>query len=336
MPFKQGFDFCLFSNFVTHGADDFPVYADVMGYPHVSSQGTTFGWETPYGEVGEADRNNTVDARLASIHYMPNNGTTALSFRIDLPGPGNYNVRAALGDMNDPHVTSYAVYDDTTLILTMVNGASTTAGGYFFDASGVERTAAAWPASNVAVPLTFASSICRVKQIANSSGGSDCIAYFYIEEAAGADIDASVDETATAADTVLPLQTLLPASDVSNAGTWVPKTGTYLYAMLNVRGSGNYIVTPNNPSGAVCEVKASAGDVLNITGLGYIEVDAQCFGGDVDLTVALMEGSTEITTRTQTIGTDATTFAIQLTAAEVGAISDVTDLRWRYTATVSP
>jgi hypothetical protein len=147
------------SGFVTDGADQ--TYCLGEAYP-TTRAGWAFGiTSTPGGSAGTADRNSGVDPRLAGINYDTAQGNIWV-FRIDLPAPGNYNIRLALGDdavgFDQNKIT---VKDNASTILTV--GPHTTHAGSFYDASGVEYSAANWPSNNTPVIVTFASTICIVE-----------------------------------------------------------------------------------------------------------------------------------------------------------------------------
>lgn len=109
MPWERGFNFRATVPYV----DDRPPETYVIGsqYP-VTRNGVTFGW------VGAAnsntrDRANTAgfDRRLAGINYASNGGS-GLTFQVDLPGPGLYDLRAALGDPASNHSPQYLQVTD--------------------------------------------------------------------------------------------------------------------------------------------------------------------------------------------------------------------------------
>lgn len=133
---------------------------------YTSAQG--WGYESAPSACTPIDRTGTVDPRLAGSIKVPNSGTQ--SFRIDLPAAGTYLINLGAGDASFAFVQSIAIQDNTTTIATVCS-AQATAAGSFVDATGVNRTAAAWPGSNAALSLTFSSTIMRL--VFGGAGTSD-------------------------------------------------------------------------------------------------------------------------------------------------------------------
>lgn len=151
-----GFNFRATSGYVSDGADQTYVLADT--YP-TTRGGFTFGWTSALGD-GSRDRDSGIDVRLAGQNQVitPNAPRT---FRVDLSATGSYTICVANGDATSTQSDQrLEFYDDSTLLFSIVDaGGSSIAGGNFNDASGVERTAAAWPGSQVCVTHTFATTI---------------------------------------------------------------------------------------------------------------------------------------------------------------------------------
>lgn len=178
----QAFDFCSSTAYVTHGANATPIPAVINGYyGSLSSKYGTLdcGWEDA---LSSADRNAAIDARLASINYV-GVGVTA-NFRWDMPAAGTFAISAAFGDAstaNGPFTAQ--IYDNTTLLATIVNNLAMGGAEHFFDANGVERSsAAAWVSGNTKHTLTFATTTFRCRIIGGA--GAAVIAHLRIEDAA--------------------------------------------------------------------------------------------------------------------------------------------------------
>lgn len=192
MPNDFGFDFRNTQAFVTD-----PSYATyVIGdtYPTtrtVNGVSVTFGWETFTGGAGR-DRSNTVDSRLAGINFTANTIAT-ITFRVDLPASGAWNIGLALGDAAAGNAqTNYVVVEDGTTPLITFSPLSTST-TVFGDAAGNTWTPAAWPGSNVTVSKTFASTICRVVLGGTVAINSSCIAHLRLTQSTTAFTKALAD-----------------------------------------------------------------------------------------------------------------------------------------------
>lgn len=139
----------------------FPQVLDFGGGVTVSC-----GWEV--NAPPQYNRDDTIgDKRFAGAAF----GTTAgggpseqHTFRLDLTnlgGPGDHAIALAMGDAVSGQGGIYCeFYDDTTLLAT-VGPLATSGAATFIDATGVERTAAAWLGSNAPRILTYATNIAR-------------------------------------------------------------------------------------------------------------------------------------------------------------------------------
>lgn len=177
MAYSQGIDFRATSGYVTD-PDRHDCDLASGTYPRTTAQGNTVGWETSLPR-GARDRLNSVDARLAGIHYV--SAPTTLSYRFDLPRAGDYKVRLAAGDATTPNPVRIELFDDTTSKGVLANGAAS--GTNMRDATNTALSLAAWPGSNTAVTVAFASTVCRFKVGANSGTDNYIIAHLYVESA---------------------------------------------------------------------------------------------------------------------------------------------------------
>lgn len=197
MVWKQGIAFRRTPEFVTDGPDDFgcaqlttggSAFANIY-YPIVSPQGNGVGYvgrDESYGFTA-SQNNSSADPRLAGNHYTASGLDGGYcTYRIDLPSPGRYRIRAALGNAAQTAPAPRMEVFDNTTSLAVVTGAATTTVGQLYDASGTLRASAAdWAANNSAVEFTFASTVCLFKFGSGTSGQTQ-YPYIYIEEAGGA------------------------------------------------------------------------------------------------------------------------------------------------------
>lgn len=159
MSFDVGFNFRGTSGYVTDGVGETYVI-DADNYP-TTRGGATFGEEDEF--LFNLDRNAANDRRLAGVKA---DSVIGRRFRVDLPATGDYDIHLALGDAASAQTHKWDTKDDTTTLDTYNVMSSS---NQFFDASGVQRTAANWPGSEVSVTRTFASTIFRLQTNAASS-----------------------------------------------------------------------------------------------------------------------------------------------------------------------
>jgi hypothetical protein len=273
MALPQGVDFRATSGYVTDPTNctyETLVGSPYVNYPTTTPQGNNIGWETAgFGWLNSRDRSTGVDARLAGILYNTNANTPV--YRIDLPATGSHNNGLAIGDMGSSPTTTVVFKDDVTTIST-VSGLSAAAN--FLDATGVSRTAAAWPGSQALLAHTFASTIFRA-ELGTGSATSGFIAHLYIESAGGGTPTllpsgiSSLEAFGTASISVGPISVLVSGISSSEAfGTHVLSNGSIIIvpsgiASLEAFGTaildrGTVIVSPNGISTAEAFGTASA------------------------------------------------------------------------------
>ena len=159
MAWDKGFNFRATDTFVTDGTDETYVRGYSDEYP-ITRNGATFGWgATP--DVFQANRDSTVDRRLAGINYLSNDGVKG-TFRVDLTATGDYTLRFALGDTASGQQYQYAQFRDNTTAFATIDDTNGTAVDNYDDATGVNRTEANWPSQNATLSRTFASTILNV------------------------------------------------------------------------------------------------------------------------------------------------------------------------------
>ena len=150
---ETGIDFRQTAGYV---ADPTNASSDLGAAYPVTQNGLTFGWTSPNQTSAARNRSASVNARLAGVNQVYANNQTG-RWRLDLPAPGAYTIRVAMGDQGFPHAyQSIRVYDGTTLLAT-VTAPNGTGVNQYMDATGVVRTSDAdWVANEVGIPLTFA------------------------------------------------------------------------------------------------------------------------------------------------------------------------------------
>ncbi len=179
---QQGFDFRNTSTFVSDPSGDTYVLPSTA-YP-TKSNGVTFGW-VKTSLVQGRDRSTKVDPRLAGINFA-SNGSPA-TFYVDLPSSGTYNLSLAIGDAGNEqcYVQCQVQFLDGTKVLGTVTGAMI-AGGYFYDATGKQWSAAAWPGSNLSQQVTLASTRLTVVVGTNkASGDYTTLAFLGVTQVSG-------------------------------------------------------------------------------------------------------------------------------------------------------
>ena len=178
---QQGFDFRATAGYVTDPANTTHVLA-TMAYP-TTVGGVTFGWANT-ALIASRDRSTTVDPRLAGINYA-RNGSPG-KFYVTLPSAGSYNLSLAMGDegYSQCWVLCQVQFLDGSTVLGTVTGNPLIAN--FEDAKGNTWTAAAWPGSNLALPVTLAGTqLTVVVGTNNSTGDITPIAYLGLSQAGG-------------------------------------------------------------------------------------------------------------------------------------------------------
>lgn len=173
-------NFRFSSGFVTDSANQ--TYEIGETYP--TTRTATFGWTAALAD-GTRDRDNAVDIRLAGVNKTAN--TSPKSFRVDLPAAGNYTIYIALGDQGGDHTTGhqYLQIRDNSDALATIDDAGGTVSAHFDDATGVDRTTATWPGSNVGLDVTFATTTAIFVLGDGMTAGDSTIAHIRIVQGGG-------------------------------------------------------------------------------------------------------------------------------------------------------
>ncbi len=173
------------AGFVTDAVGTYVIGAD--SYP-TTRGGFTFGWVD--GTDGFDRTSNDRDSGVSDKRFAGQNQvvpSSVLKFRVDLPATGNYDVRWANGDTGfdfSPYEQRWRVFDNVTQMLdhSKITGP---AQDHYYDATGVDRTEAAWPGSNAATTITFASTT-FILQFGNPTDADyQVIAHLQITSAGG-------------------------------------------------------------------------------------------------------------------------------------------------------
>lgn len=145
-----------------------------------------FGWIINGSNTQPRDRNAATDRRLAGVIFTE--APTISTFRIILPAPGRYTIRAAFGDFYGARTDGrIEVLDDTrSKILIDYSSGFSTGSTLWRDANDVLRTAADFTLTYEASGRTvdFASSVCNITLGSATQYG--WIAHFSIEWAVAA------------------------------------------------------------------------------------------------------------------------------------------------------
>lgn len=182
----RGIAFRQTSGYVADAATD--TYCLGETYPVTRNSIGPFGFTIFTGQG--RDRDNTLDVRLAGINFQTNLALQGL-FQWDGLTAGVKNIRLALGDGGATQAYQYIqiLDSDGITVLFTITDTDGTAVAEFDDASGVNRTAAAWPGSNVAVQVTLSGTSLFFKLGApTSQTGSSTIAYISVEDVGGGSV----------------------------------------------------------------------------------------------------------------------------------------------------
>ena len=187
MAFPQGINFRATSGYVSDPTNTDYEIGTTANYPRTTAQGNNVGWLDAPNQT--RNRSTGVDARLAGVHVNNAGSTNWKRYRVDLPSTGNYYVRVAQGDASFAQNTGIDLYDNTSSLGTLVAvSAGFTAGGEFYDATGVKRTSAAnWVSSNAqAGPFTFSTTTLIVQLNGDNAATRGVpISHLWIESAGG-------------------------------------------------------------------------------------------------------------------------------------------------------
>ncbi len=154
MSWIKGFAFRSSAGFVTDGPTDTYVLVTDL-FPTIRN-GVTFGWLTT-GVLLGVNGNAGVDPRLAGVNqfigiFAPPNQAL---FQVTLDAAVSTQIQIANGDIVNSRARQYWELRDNATVLTTFAAASVSV-ATFNDATGVNRSAAAWPGSNAPLTAVFA------------------------------------------------------------------------------------------------------------------------------------------------------------------------------------
>ena len=180
--------------YVLGASTPYPTTVTVNGIP------VTFGWESGVLGVSARDRYAVgvagMDVRLSGMNFVANAGTTPAVFRVNLPLPGIYSYRWAMGDPGNSTCSNNTTVMDTdtvikTLSVTAVDGSY----GQDTDPNGIPwatpwQPAAgqptSWLTSNTAAYGTWATTIFRLAMGGVGGSANSCLQHLAISSVPGA------------------------------------------------------------------------------------------------------------------------------------------------------
>lgn len=155
---KVGLNFRATSNYVTDGDDEtYSLGTETTSTERKTANGNsiTFQWDSA---LSNSDEESGADRRLAGLVLW--NAVKTLT--ITLPYTGNYLVRmAAIGQHSYANNTGLIYLKDNGTLKLTVDAVPVSA-NYWVDASNTIRAEAAWPGSNTAVSVNFATTTCQL------------------------------------------------------------------------------------------------------------------------------------------------------------------------------
>jgi hypothetical protein len=152
--------------YVTDGADQTFCLAEGL----LTRVGWQFGWIA--GTINGANRTTLNDVSLAGMNYG-SSGT----FQVTLPSATDYLIGLAIGDTANQNDFTATLKDDTTTLATL--GPHPITANSYWDASDVERTAAAWPGSQALIQKTFATTTLK---LVLTDPGNFTIAHLFVSQ----------------------------------------------------------------------------------------------------------------------------------------------------------
>lgn len=182
---KAGFNLRQTAGYVTDGSDETYVRGDgddQYDTPR-SIGGTTwhFGWTDFSTYPVGANDNAGVDRRLAGHCYVAF-PSVPRTFRVDVPAPGAYNVRFALGSVAGGMTDAIVRVKDGGSTLFSITNMDTSA-NEFYDAQGNKYSTANWPGSNAQRPITMSGTALTIE--IDTAWDYCFLAHVEIEQAGG-------------------------------------------------------------------------------------------------------------------------------------------------------
>jgi hypothetical protein len=158
MPaWDKGWDHRASSPYVTDPANT--TYWLGEAYP-TTRNGVTAGFTTDLS-ANARDRDSAVDPREAGMIFQNNTTGVQNVFRVDVPAPGDYSIRLALGDAGAAGLCApyIQIRDGSTPLATIDHSSSVTSGTDMIDATGTTYSISAWPGSNTPITVTLTGTV---------------------------------------------------------------------------------------------------------------------------------------------------------------------------------
>lgn len=191
-------------------------------YPQTRND-VTFGKSAETGNGWSTfDADSTVNEKFAGRWYESPGNTVTI--RVDLPASGIYKFRMANGSTDNATFVSsrqiITVKDGSTTLATMDSGSGSTgpAQDHYYDATGVDRTEAAWAGSNVGRDLTFSGTVCNIV-IGDAGAGYTVLAHFSLERLASGPAAPTISAMSPASLYANPLANDVVIEDCTLTGT---------------------------------------------------------------------------------------------------------------------
>jgi hypothetical protein len=282
---------------------------DVQMGKNAYSSTPGYGWtDVTSAGADVANRNSTVNARLAGVFYAQNSQSPAnAEFRIDC-GAGTFGLTLALGDAGDnngPHKVEFFDGANSTAILTVSVAATTI--GEFRDANAVLFSSAAnWVAGQTPKSITLSNTYLRMR-VGGAASGITTIAHMSL--AAG-----------------LAYTYARPSSDITTQ--WTPSTGTSHFAMIDEVTASDADYISATAAGQTDEVKLQAMVAPQAGTSVAIGYRVQGITGSAGVTVSMVQGTTVIATdTTRTANGD---YTLTVASGTWASVTDWTDIRLRF------
>ena len=128
-------------------------------------------------------------------------------------------------------------------------------------------------------------------------------------------------------------QIVYPIADISNAGAWVPSSGSVVYAVINDGSNSTYVESDNNPGASdTFEVRLDNLETPQAGAHTYsFRANRRSGGRTATLRVDLYQGTTLIRQGSaRTLDGTITTYTETLTSGQADSITDWTNLRLRF------
>lgn len=184
MAISQGINFRSTAAYVTDPTGTTYEISLAVNYPRTTPQGHTVGWAAENAALNKENNSTGVDARLAGSHWFAD-GTNYNEYAFDLDAANDADLSMAFGEIPFNANGKVSVYDDTTLLATVWDGA-VGGNGRFADMNGdVHTNAANWVSNHTVRRFTFSTVRVRIRIVGHGGDGA-AISHLACDEVAGA------------------------------------------------------------------------------------------------------------------------------------------------------